>query len=180
MNIFFCGGIDTVTGSQHLIEANASFVLRDCGLFQGHRQESREINGTFRFNAATLNGVVLSHAHIDHFGNIPSLPRHGFQAPVLATTATVALCQVMLRDAARIQEQDAAYLNQKAGRLGQEPIVPLYTSEDAERALSFFRGRHYGETVEAGPGITVAFRDAGHILGAALNRFVIRERGRTR
>ncbi|OQW97814.1 MAG: hypothetical protein BWK77_00830 [Verrucomicrobia bacterium A1] len=180
MKIHFLGGVDTVTGSQHLVEANGSFVLRDCGMFQGRREESRERNGRFSFDIPRLNAVVLSHAHIDHCGNLPALVRQGYRGPIHATTATDALCGIMLRDAARIQEQDAAYLNQKASRKDLPPIEPAYGVKDAEDTLQLFRGHRYGESVDVAPHVAVTFRDAGHILGAALTTFTIEENGKSR
>jgi metallo-beta-lactamase family protein len=151
MRIHFLGGVDTVTGSQHLVEANGHRVLRDAGMFQGRRTEANEINRRLPFDAAGIHSLVLSHAHIDHCGNVPTVVKNGFHGTIWATTATVDLCRVMLADAARIQEQDAAYLNQKTNRAGLEPIVPLYTSADAEAAMRLFRGVRYGDTIEAAP-----------------------------
>ena len=179
MKIHFLGGADTVTGSQHLLEVNGSLVLRDCGLFQGHRAEARAINSRHPFKVEQIHAMVLSHAHIDHCGNIPSLARHGYLNPIHATTATASLCGVMLRDSARIQEQDAAYLNQKTNRKGLEPVEPLYTVADAERALTLLRGHPYGQTFEAAPGLQVVLNDAGHILGAAITAFTATEGGRS-
>lgn len=179
MRIHFHGGTDTVTGSMHLVEANGTSVLRDCGLYQGRREESRQRNSEFPFDPQKPRALVLSHAHIDHCGNIPSLVRQGFRGPVHATSATSALCDVMLHDAAKIQEQDAAYLNQKTSRKGLPPVVPLYTALDADRAMTLFRSYRYGAVVPVGPGMNVTYVDAGHILGAALTKFTIEEGGRT-
>lgn len=179
MRIQFLGGVETVTGSQHMLEAGGHRVLRDCGLFQGRRDEARAVNTQLRVPPATLDAVVLSHAHIDHCGNLPSLVRAGYAGPIHATTATVEVTGVMLRDAARIQEQDAAYLNQKTNRKGLPSVAPLYTMVDAEAALRLFQGHRYGDTVEVAPGIRVLFQDAGHILGSALNVFELTENGRT-
>ncbi len=178
MKIHFLGGVETVTGSQHIVEANGRRILRDCGLFQGRRKEADSINRSFPFDVRMVNSMVLSHAHIDHCGNIPSLVKKGFQGPIYATTATVELCSIMLRDAAKIQEQDAAYLNQKTNRKDLEPVLPLYTLPDAEKCFPLFRGFHYGEPVQVEPGVRVTFQEAGHILGAALTTFDIEERGR--
>jgi len=178
MRIQFLGGVETVTGSQHLIEAGGRRVLRDCGLFQGRRDEARKINTNLRCPPDTLDAVVLSHAHIDHCGNLPMLTRAGYTKPIHATTATVELAGVMLRDAARIQEQDAAYLNQKTNRQGLPAVEPLYTAQDAEAAIKLFQGHGYGDTIEPAPGIRVLFQEAGHILGAAVNVFEVIEDGR--
>jgi metallo-beta-lactamase family protein len=178
MKIQFLGAVDTVTGSHHIVEANGERVLRDFGLFQGRRDESRERNRRFTFDPGTISSVVLSHAHIDHCGNLPSLARCGYAGAIHTTTATVDLCAVMLRDAAHIQQQDAAYLNQKTNRKGLRTIEPLYTLADAEQSLTLMQGHMYGESVEAAAGIRVTYHDAGHILGAALTVFEIEEDGR--
>ena len=178
MHLQFFGGVENVTGSQHLLEVGGRRILRDCGLFQGRREESRKINSRLPFDARKVDAAVLSHAHIDHCGNLPTLANSGFAGPIHATTATVALAGVMLRDAAHIQEQDAAYLNQKTNRADLPPVTPLYTVADAERALALFQGHHYEEPVALVPGIGVTFRDAGHILGAALTAFDLEEAGR--
>jgi metallo-beta-lactamase family protein len=180
MKIHFLGGVDTVTGSQHLLETRSSRALRDCGLYQGRRDEARAINRQFAFNPPALQAVVLSHAHIDHCGNLPSLTRAGYRGPIHATTATASLCGIMLRDSAHIQEQDAAYLNQKTSRRNLERVEPLYTLQDAEDALGLFAGHRYGEDLEIAAGMAVRLLDAGHILGAALTVFTLRENGATR
>lgn len=180
MRIQFLGGVDTVTGSKHLIETGRARVLRDCGLYQGRRKEAAERNRTLPFEIEGLDAVVLSHAHIDHCGNLPTLARKGYRGPIHATTATVELCGVMLRDAARIQEQDAAYLNQKSNRGNAPPVEPLYTADDAEAALKLFRGCRYNEPVDVAEGARATFIDAGHVLGAALNVIEAEEDGRVR
>jgi metallo-beta-lactamase family protein len=174
------GGADTVTGSQHIVEANGHRVLRDCGLYQGKRKLAKKINSELPFDAGTIDSMVLSHAHIDHCGNIPSLTKAGYEGPIHTTTATAALCEIMLRDAAKIQEQDAAYLNQKTSRKGYPPVEPLYTTEDAEAALTLFKGHHYHDTFEVMPGIETHSVEAGHILGAELTVMTVRENGTTR
>ena len=171
MKIHFLGGVDTVTGSSHLVDTGAHRVLRDCGLFQGRRAEAFERNRNIRIPADTLDALVLSHAHIDHCGNIPTLARLGYRKAIHATTATVQLCDIMLRDAAHIQESDAAYLNQKTNRQGLPKVEPLYTLADAERALPLFRGHHYAAPFEPAPGLRTTFHEAGHILGAGLTLF---------
>ncbi len=178
MKIQFLGGVDTVTGSQHLVENDGARVLFDCGLFQGHRKQAREINSRFAFDPAAVDAVVLSHAHIDHCGNIPTLVRSGFAGPIHTTIATTDLCGIMLRDAAHIQEQDAAYLNQKTNRKGMDPVIPLYTLPDVEAAMTRFRGHRYGEEILLTDGLSVTFAEAGHILGAALTVIHARYDGR--
>ena len=174
----FIGGVSAVTGSQHLIEINGARILRDCGMFQGRRAEARDRNENFPFDPREIDAVALSHAHIDHCGNLPTLARSGFRGDIHTTTATALLCDIMLKDSARIQEQDAAYLNQKTNRQGEAPIIPLYTAEDAVKALRLFKGHRYGEKMELAPGASLEFVEAGHILGAALNLFELEEAGR--
>lgn len=173
------GGADTVTGSQHIVEANGQKLLRDCGLFQGKRQESDKLNSEFLYKPAELNAMVLSHAHIDHCGCIPRLVANGFSGPIHTTAATRELTEIMLMDAARIQEQDAAYLNQKTNRQGKPPVVPLYTVPQAEESLKRFVVQDYHQPRELVPGITHGFFDAGHVLGSGLSVFTIEEGGRT-
>ncbi|MEM7394092.1 MAG: MBL fold metallo-hydrolase, partial [Verrucomicrobiota bacterium] len=180
MKLHFCGGADTVTGSQHIVEANGHKVLRDCGLFQGRRRDAREINRNLLFDPRTIHAMLLSHAHIDHSGNIPSLNRHQPEFPIYATSATSQLCRIMLPDSARIQEQEAFYLNRKKSRKGLDPVKPLYTNEDAEAMLETFKDVDYHETFEPAPGIEARSYEAGHILGSALTRFTVRENGTTR
>lgn len=178
MRLHFVGGIDTVTGSQHIIEANGKRILRDCGLFQGRRKEAAVRNRSLNFDVNSIDAVVLSHAHVDHCGNLPTLAKLGYSNPVYATTATVALTEIMLRDAANIQEQDAAYLNQKTGRQDLDPVEPLYTVQDAESIIQCFQGVEYGQTVGFAKGFSARFEDAGHILGSSVTVFNIREDGK--
>lgn len=179
MKLHFFGGADTVTGSMHMLEANGSRVLRDAGMYQGRRDEARRINESLGFDPGTLDAVLLSHAHIDHCGNLPTLCIQGYQKNIHATTATAKITGVMLRDSAYIQMQDAAYLNQKTNRKGLPAVEPLYTVEDAEAAISLLRGHSYHEEKELAPGIRMTDYEAGHILGAALTRFTLGEKGRT-
>ena len=178
MRIHFLGGADVVTGSQHIIEAGGSQVLRDCGLFQGKREEATRINRTLPFRPANVTAMELSHAHLDHCGNIPTLVAQGFAGPIWATPPTVDLVGIMLRDSAKIQEQDAAYLNQKTNRKGLPAVEPLYTIADADRAISKFRGHPYHRPLDIAPGITMTPYEAGHILGSALSHYTVRENGR--
>lgn len=177
MRLVFHGGADTVTGSTHLIEVSGSRVLRDAGLFQGRRDESRAINASPGFDPGVIDSILLSHAHIDHCGNLPTLCALGYRNPIHATTATVKLAGIMLKDAAFIQMQDAAYLNQKTSRKGLAEIKPLYTMEDAEAAIGLFAGHRYHQEFEIKPGIRMTAYEAGHILGAELTRFVLKENG---
>jgi len=178
MKLEFWGGADTVTGSQLIIRTKRGCILRDCGLFQGRRREAEELNRRLGYAAEEVEACVVSHAHIDHLGNLPTLVRSGFRGPIWATTATVDLAEIMLQDAAHIQEQDAAYLNQKKSRRGLPPVEPLYTAADVEACLPLMRGCRYGERLPLAEGIEAESVEAGHILGAALHRFRLEEDGR--
>jgi metallo-beta-lactamase family protein len=168
MRIFFAGAARGVTGSQHLLEFNGTRLLLDCGLYQGRRKESNERNRHLPFDPRQVDAMLLSHAHIDHSGNIPTLVKQGFRGSIVCTPATRDLCSVMLRDAANIQEADAEFINRKYGDQLEEPVVPLYTEEDVLKALKHFRGLDYRQPMPVLPGITCTFRDAGHVLGAAI------------
>jgi metallo-beta-lactamase family protein len=178
MRIHFHGAAQTVTGSQHLIEVNGARLLLECGLFQGRRSETYERNRNFPFDPATIDAVVLSHAHIDHSGNLPHLVKHGFQGPIYATAATVDLADIMLRDSGHIQESDAMFVNKKRAKKGEPLIEPLYTIEDAERVSGHFRKTAYNQPFEPAPGVTARFVEAGHILGSAAVPLEIEENGR--
>ncbi|WP_374688651.1 MBL fold metallo-hydrolase RNA specificity domain-containing protein [Promineifilum sp.] len=168
MDITFHGAARTVTGSQHLIDVNGHRILLDCGLYQGPREKSGDRNRHLPFDAATVHTLILSHAHIDHSGNIPNLVRNGFRGDIIATSATRDLCSIMLRDSAKIQEQDIEYLNKKRRREGQPPLEPVYTMADAMASLKQFLGINYERPYNVAPGITLTFYDAGHVLGSAL------------
>jgi len=179
MKIQFIGAVRSVTGSMHLVEVNGFRLLLECGLFQGRRQEAYERNRTLPFDCSTIDAMVLSHAHIDHSGNIPNLVRNGFTGNIYATPATRELCSAMLRDSAYIQEQDAKYVNKWNKRKGKPPVTPIYTVADALKSLPHFVGLNYNRPMQIGPGITLRFRDAGHILGSAFVVLDIEEEGRT-
>jgi metallo-beta-lactamase family protein len=177
MKIHFDGAAQTVTGSQHLLEVNGSCILLDCGLYQGKREESYYRNRHFPFDPARVDAVLLSHAHIDHSGNLPNLVKNGFSGPIYATPGTVSLAEIMLRDSAHIHESDAGYLNKKLVKKGKPPIEPLYTIPDAECAIKLFEKREYNTEFEVAPGVKVRFVEAGHILGAAAVVLDIEENG---
>jgi len=176
MKITFHGAAQTVTGSQHLIEVNGVRVLLDCGLYQGKRSEARERNARLPFDARQIDVLVLSHAHIDHSGNIPSLVKHGFAGDILCTSATRDLAATMLLDSAHIQEQDAQYVNKKRARKGEPPVEPLYTEADAIDALHLFLSMNYARTRQIAPGVHLTFYDAGHMLGSAMVALDIEDR----
>lgn len=178
MKITFYGAARTTTGSMHLIETDCQRILLDCGLCQGHRAEAFERNAHLPFDPASITHVILSHAHIDHSGNLPTLVKNGYAGEISCTTATRDLATLMLRDSAHIQEQDAAYLNQKTSRRGLPPIKPLYTVEEAESALQHFVTHAYDQWFDLGSG-RVMLRDAGHILGSAIIVLELEDKGRT-
>lgn len=157
------GASRTVTGSRHLIVAGSESVLLDCGMFQGHRSESREKN---RYIPVEPDAVVLSHAHIDHSGALPTLARQGWRGPIHATDATAELCQAMLMDSAKIAESDARYLN-KHRKEGELEIEPVYTQDDAKKALSMFETHTYNTEFKVTSRMRATFQDAGHIIGSA-------------
>ena len=168
MKLKFCGAAGTTTGSQHLLEVNGHRILLDCGLYQGRRKDAYKINCCFpHFDPKTIDTVVLSHAHIDHSGNLPNLCAKGFEGNIYATFATRDLCQVMLADSARIQAYDIKWLNKHRKRKNQEPLEPLYSERDAEKCLRQFVNVGYDRPMIIAPGVTLRFFDAGHILGSA-------------
>jgi metallo-beta-lactamase family protein len=168
MKLKFCGAAGTTTGSQHLLEINGKRILLDCGLYQGSRRHAYEVNCCFpHFDPASLDLVVLSHAHIDHSGNLPNLCKSGFNGNIHATHATRDLCQIMLADSARIQESDIDWLNKHRKKEGLEPVTPLYSEQDAEHCLRQFVTIAYDRPMQICDGVSVTFIDAGHILGSA-------------
>src|SRR5581483_10128152 len=179
MRVQFLGATRTTTGSMYLLEINGSRVLMECGLFQGHRDESIERNRTFPFEPRKVDAVILSHAHIDHCGNLPKLCRQGFEGNIYCTFATRDLASVMLEDSAQIQQDDAAFVSKKRAKRGLPPIAPLYSATDAEKALRQFVALNYDRPFPVLDGVSVTFRDAGHILGSAQVVFDVREAGRT-
>jgi len=173
----FIGGARTVTGSMHMIVSGSSKLIIDCGLFQGRREESFEKNARFPFDPHELRSCILSHAHIDHSGNIPSLVKRGFRGRIFTTEATKDLCNEMLPDSGHIQEEDIRFVNKIHKEQGRAPRTPLYTRKDAEESLRHFRGCRYRTPVEVAEGVTVTFYDAGHVLGSATPLLEIRGGG---
>lgn len=178
MKLQFNGAAQTVTGSQHLILVNGKKILLDCGLFQGKRKEAFEINRNFPFDPSDIDSLLLSHAHIDHAGNIPNLVKRGFRGEIYATSATVDLCQIMLRDSAYLQERDVYFVNNKRAKQNKNLFEPLYTEDDVEQAMQHFIGVQYDKTIEVAQGVKATFRDAGHILGSAGISLEIEENGK--
>jgi len=167
MIIHFHGAARTVTGSQHLLEINGYKLLLECGLFQGHRKEAFEINRHFQFEADEIDAVILSHAHIDHSGNLPHLVKNGYNGPIYTTPSSAHLTNILLMDSGHIHESDAKYVNKKRARKGEPLIEPLYTQEDAAMVAQHFSAVPYDENFEPVPGVTAKLVEAGHILGSA-------------
>jgi metallo-beta-lactamase family protein len=178
MKLQFFGAAQEVTGSQHLLSVNGKNILFDCGLYQGKRKIAFEVNRNLPFNPSEIDMVILSHAHIDHSGNIPNLVKGGFNGSIYATTATVDLCQLMLRDSAYLQEKDVRFVNKKRIKQNKVPFEPLYTIDEAEEALKHFIGVQYDKAIDIAPGVHATFFDAGHILGSAGILLEIRENGK--
>ncbi|MEZ5363598.1 MAG: MBL fold metallo-hydrolase [Bryobacterales bacterium] len=163
-----------VTGSMHQVDVDGERFLLDCGLYQGRRSEARKRNRELPFPADSVAGVLLSHAHIDHSGNLPSLVRNGFSGPIYATPATADLCDKMLRDSAHIQEKDAEFLNRRRSRrrrldpnLDPDAIEPLYTMVDAENTIPLFRQVGYKTPTVVSERLSYESYDAGHMLGSS-------------
>jgi metallo-beta-lactamase family protein len=172
MKLTFWGAAGTVTGSMHLVETGGKRYLLDCGLSQGRRKESDARNRHLPFAGSSIDAVVLSHAHIDHSGNLPSLVKNGFSGPIFTTPATVDLCGWMLRDTAHIQEKDAEFLNRRRDKRTltgavDGVVMPLYTMADAERTLPLFRPVPYHTPQALAPRLSYECYDAGHILGSS-------------
>jgi metallo-beta-lactamase family protein len=167
MKLSFMGAARTVTGSQHLVEVNGKRILLDCGLFQGKRSEAYERNQHLPFDPASIDVLVLSHAHIDHSGNIPNLVKNGFRGDIVCTHATRDLCSVMLLDSGHIQEHDVEYINKKAKKRGEPLVEPVYTQQDAIASLDYFVSQGYNRPKSIAPGVNLSFLDAGHMLGSA-------------
>ncbi len=167
MKIRFWGGCRTVTGSKHLLVSGKQQLLLECGLYQGHRDLAEQTNRYLPFKAREISNCIVSHAHIDHVGNVPNLVKQGFRGDIVVTKATLALSRLLLLDAASIQESDIRYLNKKRKEKGEPAKEPIYTTQDAQEALRYFRGVNYAKKVKLG-NFSVVLHDAGHILGSAL------------
>ncbi len=168
MDITFIGAARTVTGSLHLFEYKDQKFLLECGLYQGHREEAERINSTFAFKPKDINAVILSHAHIDHSGNLPNLVKRGFSGPIYCTSATKDIASLLLSDSAKIQESDFEYLNKKRKEKGLPPKEPLYTTQDAVKTLQYFHPVEYRKSFEPVDGVKITLHDAGHILGSSI------------
>jgi metallo-beta-lactamase family protein len=166
--ISFLGGVGAVTGSMHLLSIGRARLLLDVGLFQGHRDEFYRVNSEFSFNPASLDCCIISHAHIDHCGNFPTLVKAGFKGKAHLTPSTRDLCRYMLTDSGHIQEEDIRYVNKINKRRGLRPRHPLYTKEDAKRSLKYLRALDYHRKLKLATNVELTFFDAGHILGSSV------------
>jgi metallo-beta-lactamase family protein len=175
LNLTFFGAAQTTTGSMHLVEANGKRILLDCGLFQGPRKEAFEKNRRLPVAPATLDAVVLSHTHIDHSGNLPTLARHGFRGKVYCTPATRDLCDIMLRDSAHLQLRDLEFVNKKRAQQGKNLFAPLYEQADVDTIMGRFQPEPLKRQVDLGSGVTLVFHNAGHILGSALVQLDVKD-----
>ena len=174
MKITFRGAAGTVTGSMHELQVDGRRFLLDCGLFQGRRAEARKRNRNFPFPPDAVDGVLLSHAHIDHSGNLPNLVKNGFDGPIYATPASLDLCREMLRDSGHIHEKDAEFLNKRRARRRRiDPqaqdgeVEPLYTKEDAANTIPLFRPVDYHDPTQVSDNLSFESYDAGHMLGSS-------------
>ncbi len=167
MELQFLGAAECVTGSCHMLKIRDKTILLDCGLYQGRDGEHGK-NEEFKFNPGDIDLVILSHAHIDHSGRIPLLYKSGFKGEILCTKATMELCQVMLPDSGHIQEMEVQWKNKKLKRQGLEIEEPLYSSKIAEDCLKAFKSYSYNEKIKPFAGLTIIFKDAGHLLGSAI------------
>lgn len=166
--IRFLGAAREVTGSMHLIETNGCRFLLDCGMKQGKRKESYERNKNFPFKPSDIDSVIVSHAHVDHVGNLPTLMVQGFNGRVFCTPATKDLCSLILPDSAHVQEKDVEYVNKNREKQGKALFEPLYTEADAMESLKLFEEKNLGETFKICDNVEAYFLNAGHILGSAM------------
>jgi metallo-beta-lactamase family protein len=182
IKLTFLGAARSVTGSCYLIEAGNTRFLVDCGLYQ-ERQFLERNWAPFPIPPGTIDCVLLTHGHLDHCGLLPKLAREGFSGPIYCTAATTEISEIVLLDAAHLQEEDAEFKkkrHQKENRLGQHPEVPLYTVDDAEACFPQFSSVEYGNTFRVGEGIDATFFDAGHVLGSAMITVKIKQNGEER
>jgi len=178
INLTSYGAARNVTGSRHLLDINGYRILLDCGLFQGRRAETYERNLHFPFDARSLNAVIISHAHMDHLGDLPNLVKQGFSGDVHCTSATLDLANIMLMDSASIQEGDIDYVNKVRRRHNEPAVEPLYIKSDVPPTLKLLRGCSYAHPFKLTDNVQAVFQDAGHILGSAITILDIDDNGR--
>ncbi len=173
----FYGATEGVTGSSYILETGGKTILLDCGLFQGGREAEQENKAAFQFDVASIDAVVLSHAHLDHSGRLPKLVVSGYSNVIFMTHPTSDLLELMLKDAAMLQQRDTEWENKRRRRQGKEEVQAIYSVEDVETTLSLCEGLAYGVRHEILPGVSLCFRDAGHILGSSIVELFIEENG---
>lgn len=179
MKIAFHGAAQTVTGSKHLLTLkNGKKILLDCGMFQGLGKETDNLNAHFGFDPTGVEVMLLSHAHIDHSGLIPKLTKEGFRGKIFCTPATSDLATILLEDSATIQRDDTKFINKKRAKMGQPPIEPLYTIDDAKACVKLFDKQEYDHWFTVTDGVQAKFTDAGHIIGSACVHLKIKEDGK--
>ena len=174
------GAAEEVTGSCHLVTVGNKRILLDCGLIQGRRKDEERNKDPFPFDPASIDAVVLSHAHIDHSGRLPMLVKAGFSGPIYTHRASRDLCRIMLKDSAFLNEKDIEWENRKRLRKGLKPVEALYTVEDARRAMARFKGLVYQKKVRILPDVTLRLNDAGHILGSSIVELWLEDEGQVR
>lgn len=175
MDIQFFGAAKLVTGSNYLISSKEHKILVDCGLFQGNSEKEKMNYEDFPYDLKEIDYLILTHAHIDHSGRIPKLVKDGFRGEIICTKPTFDLCEIMLLDSGKIHETDAKWENRKRQRRGQEEIQPLYTMEDANESLKYFKSYYYDQKIDLNEDIYIRFKDAGHILGSSIVEVWIKE-----
>ena len=180
MELEFFGAAGEVTGSCHIVTVNGRRMLLDCGMIQGSRKDEARNRDPFPFDVAGIDGVVLSHAHIDHSGRLPLLAKRGYDGPVFTHFASRDLCKVLLKDSAFLAQRDAERESRRRVRKGKKPVQALYSISDAEQACKQLKGKRYNEPFEVLPGAEVTFVDAGHIMGSSSVLLRLSEAGRTR
>jgi metallo-beta-lactamase family protein len=182
LKLSFLGAAQNVTGSRHLLEANGTRLLVDCGLYQERQFRARNWE-PFPVPAGSIDAVLLTHAHLDHCGLLPKLVREGFAGRIYCTAATAEITKIILLDSAKLQEEDAEHKrkrHQRQGRQGPYPDVPLYTTQDAQACSPLFSFIDYRRSINIGDGVEATFYDAGHVLGSSMIRVKVRQNGQER
>lgn len=180
MQIQFFGATETVTGSKHLLTTTKGVqILLDCGLYQGLGKETGDLNTHFGFDPSQIDTVILSHAHIDHSGNLPLLVKQGFNGSIYCTPATIDVCEVLLMDSAKIQENDIAFVNKRRAKEGKPLLKPSYTTKDVEKCMRHFKSVPYNAEYNLNDEVSFMFTDAGHILGSAVVNIKLQEGEKT-
>jgi len=182
IKLMFLGAAQNVTGSRFLLETNGTRLLVDCGLYQERHLRARNWD-SFSIPPASIDAVLLTHAHLDHCGLLPKLVREGFKGKIYSTPATAEITRIILLDSAKLQEEDAKFKrrrHKREGRKGPYPVVPLYTTADAEACLPLFSPVEYKQSIKIGKGVEATFYDAGHVLGSSIIKVKVRQNQRER